>query len=223
MHSGAARPSFRDAIAGLPRRTPEEQAEFKRREQESELEREQRARKDRLGISGVSTHIATQDANAVIANKLDRTLMLEAVERWLGQEERSVLMLMGPVGRGKTLCSANAIADNGGVFITAHRVLRLFASRYGRKVFEEQDRILEAGMLVIDDVGREHDKDAPLMCSTLLELVDARQAHRRTIITSNLMVAAFGARYHEPRLHSRLHHIARVFENDGPDLRRAKT
>jgi DNA replication protein DnaC len=178
----------------------------------------------RLNASSVRRHITDAVADAIISDTLDTTPILAATKRWWRTTPpKPTIMLCGTVGRSKTVASAWVLseASTGGVFITAHRMLRVFAGRYGRDTLTEQDRLLSTKVLVIDDVGRELDDSREAMQSALLEIVDGRQSSvTLTIITTNLSTANFKRRYPSSRLFSRLHQQATIVEDTGDDLRR---
>lgn len=143
---------------------------------------------------------------AIVAGAgLEATKCRNAAELWISRaQEAPVLALVGGPGCGKTVAAAWALAEVGGRWRSASQVAKIFAAKYG-SALDEQDLLLSAGLLVIDDVGGE--SDPALMASALYEIIDRRQygsSRYRTILTANLDLAHLCKRYPNPRLVSRL-------------------
>lgn len=145
---------------------------------------------------------------------------LAAMRAWLSDSERLPwIALAGGTGCGKSVAAAWAIAERGGVWFRAERLMRVWSANFGDQ-FDEQERARDCGLLVLDDVGSE--PDAGKMQTVLLELLDARKrALHSTILTTNLTIIAFKARYPNPRLHSLMRELVRWDSDPGLDMRRA--
>lgn len=157
----------------------------------------------------------------VVADSLDANAYLAAARDWLVSRSNPMLFLGGPVGRGKTVTAAWVVAQVQcqTVVVTSHHVLRVFAGLWGESL-RAQEQIIRAGLLVVDDVGREKPEQSEDMQAALLELVDQRQSQVRTVITTNLRTAEFKARYPDTRLASRLAALAHTAYDSGDDMRR---
>ena len=168
------------------RRLAEERAELAERTeaQRKELERAERAlakAAGRLESSGVGHRSLDAAANA------RETEALAATRRWLGQREKSWLILCGEKGTGKSVAATWALREcirNGGhgAFRRVSEVCRMSAFEEGARDFEALKR---ADLLVLDDWGTESAGDYAR--ERLHELCDVRhEEYARTIITSNL-------------------------------------
>lgn len=167
---------------------------------------------------------------------------LEMVQRWASHEdERAFLILVGPVGVGKSMLAKAAALyraehGEGVVWQTAPGILRAIRATFDRLkdnmaasgetgdpsrryTFAE---FVAAPVLAIDDLGREYATD--WAATEIEELIFERYEYQRpTIITSNLDLDALGDRQGDPhfRLISRLNDAARCvyLEISGPDHR----
>ncbi len=159
---------------------------------------------------------------ALVADEgLRETASLVAARAWYEDVTRKPwLVLAGNTGCGKSVAAAYTIARNGGLWIRAERLVRVFYANFGDQ-FEEQEKIRDCGLLVLDDVASE--LDASRMQSALIELLDARKSRRQcTVVTTNLSKTAFAARYGNERLISRLHEsVLWVGDGASADMRRA--
>lgn len=155
----------------------------------------------------------------VYRSGLLETASLKAARTWLqNPKARPWLVLSGGTGAGKSIAAAWVLTERGAVWISANQLNRIFAANFGEQL-EEQQSVCRCHTLVLDDVGGEH--DAARMCSALLEILDSRKSHSRTIVTTNLGKKAFADRYANERLTSRLHELVEWHGDAGPDLRRA--
>ena len=154
-------------------------------EQRNVLEQARHDKADRMRAAGLPSR-----ALAVWSSGMSETPALRAVNAFVGCA-KTFLLLMGSTGVGKTVATAAAL-EQGGVFVRAVELARL-------SVYDEQDRrrlrsVHRTHMLVLDDLGAEllHDAWRPM----LDELMDIRYGNSlQTIITTNLDVGTFKARY----------------------------
>jgi hypothetical protein len=159
----------------------------------------------------------------VLGTGLAATKSLRVVSRWLLRTDVApVLVLSGRPGCGKTVAGAWALAQRGGRYRTASQLARIFAATYG-PLLEEQESLTRAPLLIVDDIGGEHDGER--LGAALLELIDARQhsaTRYRTVLTTNLSRDQLAHRYPSERLASRLNDPGIVVwvSDAGPDLRK---
>jgi hypothetical protein len=126
------------------------------------------------------------------------------------------LALSGGTGCGKSVAAAWMVADCGGMWVRAERLVRVFAASFGDQ-FEEQEQIRDCAFLVLDDIGSE--LDAARMTSVLIELLDSRKSRRQaTLLTTNLGRPQFKDRYGNERLLSRLHESVQWEPISGTDF-----
>lgn len=149
------------------------------------------------------------------------TTAIEAVRGWRAARiSVPWLALSGGTGCGKSVAAAWMVADCGGMWVRAERLVRVFAASFGDQ-FEEQEQIRDCAFLVLDDIGSE--LDAARMTSVLIELLDSRKSRRQaTLLTTNLGRPQFKDRYGNERLLSRLHESVQWEPISGTDLRRQK-
>lgn len=107
-----------------------------------------------------------------------------------------ILVLAGKPGNGKTVAACRWLLDGlhaqrPPLFVTAARL-----SRWDRYNNAEMDRLLLAPRLVLDDLGEEYNDTKGNFLAVLDETVCDRLSNKRaTIITTNLDVDQFTARY----------------------------
>lgn len=160
-------------------------------------------------------------ASVVSGVGLCETPALIAARGWLNSPNAApVLALAGGPGCGKSVAAAWVVATAGGLWVSAEQAVRVFASNFGEPL-EEQRRLRECGLLVVDDVGTE--LDAQRMAAALIELLNARKSRRRrTVLTLNLGKSAFVARYASDRLGDRMHESCEWVSCGGENLRRSR-
>lgn len=134
-----------------------------------------------------------------------------AVETFVADGATRTLLLLGPTGRGKSYAATWAIAEAGGVWLSAADC----------RVAEWDDlrpRAVAARLLVVDDLGREPNGWAQRELADLLELRHNRGL--RSIVTSNTPAARIAAIYGD-RLASRWADgdYTRIVDVLGRDLR----
>lgn len=198
--------------AQLGSMTPEQLADDARREG---LQR--RARNLAIARPAIKTKaiVAIRDGHP-----LD-TPPLRAVRRWMGGEVKTgdgtVLLLSGPKGSGKTCAAAWALAEHGGAFVAAMDLVHIF-SDFNRT---EWNRLCDARVLVVDDIGDEQHPDR--FGPVLKQLLDRRAPHAgKLILPLNHDLKFLRARYPDGRLWSRMAESAEMVSQPGPDLRGGK-
>lgn len=193
---------------------------YEAQKRQNELGEIWRRKADRLERSGV--RLRDEVRNRLLDGELDQTEALSTVLTWRDDKSRRPwLVLSGRTGTGKSVSAATAIAVDGGLWIRADDVVRIFAGLFG-DALERQARVEHARLLVLDDVGCEADKDR--MQPALIELIDARVSAMwtPTIVTTNLTKRDFATRYDSERLMSRFSELVTWVALDGPDLRRKR-
>lgn len=146
------------------------------------------------------------------------TSALAAARGFAAQDGRSVLILLGGVGCGKTTAATWLARDHGGRrpgFIRAEKL-----ERRGRYDGDLQRWLDERTLLVVDDLGVEYLDGKGAFTSLLDGLVaDYAENRRRLAITSNLAAAELKARLTE-RIWSRIVTHAAIVSCGDTDLRR---
>lgn len=137
-------------------------------------------------------------------------------------------LLIGATGLGKTHLStsvAKAVVESGHdvVYETAHSIFAAFeAERFGRGETEAgmTERYFACDLLIIDDLGTELSNQFTVSC--LYNIINSRvNAHRSTIINTNLTGAELRARYAD-RITSRLFGEFKPLMFAGKDIRAQK-
>jgi DNA replication protein DnaC len=182
------------------------------------------ARSERLARA--KPPMSREDIAMVVSDTLKDAAPLRAVKRWLSaargldtptDRPMKFLALLGPGGRGKTIAAAWAIAELGGIYISAPEFRRLASS----SLWSDRPRLDElygCRLLVIDDMGSETISDPST--EAIFDIVNARQVEGAvTILTGNLTRQQFTDRYTE-RVTQRIEHQGFFCESAGPDLRR---
>jgi hypothetical protein len=181
-------------------------------------------RTERLRLSGVLDVLPTSVAEAVARERLDATRALDVVRRWAAyqrgtprpRDPRPVLVLMGDMGRGKTVAAASLLASESGRYVSAEELCRLHAARWGddREIYQ---RLMRSGVLVVDEVGTE--ENPRIAQAAIHEVVDKRQGERLTLLLGNMDPAALQARL-DARTWDRLRQLGTMVEVEGESLRR---
>lgn len=135
-------------------------------------------------------------------------------------DPKSILVLLGGTGCGKTTASAWLAADVGGSrpgLVRAGELER--AGRYDRELAAW---ILDRTLLVVDDLGVEYQDGRGAFRSLLDELIDVAYSHRRKmVITSNLDEQGIADRV-GARIWSRFAVSAEIVHCGSVDLRRGR-
>lgn len=148
---------------------------------------------------------------------------------WLDGPAERWLYLHGDVGRGKSglaVALLRALVERGasGLFVVVpdllERIRRTYRTRDAAEASEADvmASLYDVEVLVLDDLGAERTTD--WVQERLFLVVGHRHdAHRRTILTSNLDLAELGERLHK-RTASRIDELSEVIHMQGPNLRR---
>lgn len=148
-----------------------------------------------------------------------QTAAMSHVEVFM-RSDRLILLLLGGPGTGKTVAAASALIEapaHSSVFAQAVDVARL--SDYNVEHMHELERVTEAKLLVLDDLGAEHAND--FWVSRLDGIINHRYGHkRRTVITSNLDAQRFKKQYGE-RIADRVREVGMVKSCGNQSLRKA--
>lgn len=193
-------------------------AAWEREQKEYEIRSKRQERAERIK----SFRCTDAMREALVSGTYTQTDAVKCARAWFAERDKPWFVLSGPTGCGKSMAAAAIPAENfTAMFIRADELVRLFSSMFGDQ-YEQQQKLRDAVLLVIDDLGCE--LDSTRMLPTLLDLLDSRQSARSrpTIVTTNLTPAAFRERYANDRLNSRMAELVRWEGLTGPDLRRAK-
>lgn len=148
------------------------------------------------------------------------TTSTRAVRRWLGRSDvRPWLILRGITGCSKSTAAMWGLCNGPkpAIWLDATRADQIFAASFGDEV-REQQAVLQCALLIIDDLGTE--QNSARFGGQLVRLMQYRQdLNRRTLVTMN-MASSFAEAYPDARIESRLHQIAVIVDDKGPDLRR---
>jgi len=226
MADGNGRIDFGAMVAAAPAVSDEEIAAYERRMQRNVWA-------ERLAGSNIDG-LREEDRARILADDLLPTQALATVKAWLAGAMRpkdpgaNMLVLVGGMGTGKTLAAGWAISRNGGVYATVETYLRdserwLRDRSYQDHGSAHAGRYTRAGLVVLDELGTEH--DAALMTRAFERLIDSRQSRRRelTLIVSNLSREDFVGRIRSgvygARTYDRMRRDARVVEVTGESMR----
>jgi DNA replication protein DnaC len=186
-----------------------------------ERDRAKREAKRREAFRSNGCAVTDEVFEAIVGNTLGDTQALRELKAWGTQRDKPWVALSGPTGCGKSVAVASLMWGAGGRFVRADEAVRLFASMFGEQ-YEQQQKLRDAGLLVIDDVGGE--LDAARMLPVLLDLLDSRKSARSTptVLTTNLTKKEFRERYANDRLMSRMAESVQWVALNGEDLRRKR-
>lgn len=190
----------------------------------------------RLPDMGVPRRLADAvEAEMLVAAEQRRwweTRAMQAARRYVG-ERKTFLLMLGGAGAGKSAAASWVlthartrlyeeweieIEPSRGMFVRSAEAARI-------PRFDDQEdlwrRMLNVQWLVLDDLGIETMSD--FWSERVNELLDARYGNRRrTVLTSNLEVEPFKARYGD-RIVSRLREDSIIVDVGNEDCRKAAT
>lgn len=155
-----------------------------------------------------------------------------AAARGFIKGEKRILLLLGPVGVGKTIAAAQVVREFAGSFgwngqpsgPKPEPVIWMHAGDFGRLgLYEDKcggglDVFMACRLAVLEDLGTEAAN--AINGSLFLRWVEARCGRGRTVISSNLNATAFKARY-DQRVADRLRECATIVQGCGKSLRGA--
>lgn len=157
--------------------------------------------------------------SALLDGQLTSTRALQITSGWLAGP-RSVLVLLGTPGTGKTVAAAHAALtrlSRGSVVYVREATLARWSmfARYDR----EWAAASACATLIVDELGTASARDVEAARLALLRMVDDRMGRgRRTVLVGNLSVDDLGRRYDE-RLIDRLQEVGFVAEVKGASMR----
>jgi DNA replication protein DnaC len=198
---------------------PAEWAERERRAQLAEQQRiareqeeERRKAIERMLAAGFPRRAVEAAANPDLCEAVLQVRSWGAGER----RRKSVLVLSGPTGCGKTVAAAVWAME-------AHRgrcsFMRAASFAALSRYKTERRALLSHDALVLDDLGAEYADAAGNLQADLGELIDTYYGDMRPlVITTNLNATEFKARY-DDRIVSRLREAGNWFELVGADQR----
>lgn len=184
---------------------------------------EDRARRASL-LDTAAPPITAEDRRRIMNDHPRETLAIRAVKRWLERHSQSrppkppprMLVLLGPVGTGKTVAAAYALAREPGRYVTARDLSVRFNGDWRNA--EWCHALRRTRLLVIDDLGAETADSR----EAVQELINDRQvAGALTIFTGNLSPAQFLERI-GARAADRINQIGAIVECKGPSMRQRR-
>lgn len=180
------------------------QADHERRDREKredEQRRRQAELEGRIGAAGIPARYREFNFDT-FPGKGDRaaqhcSTLRSYANRWLSMKAKGIsVLLVGTTGTGKTglACSvANVVMREFGdtaIFMSAYGAVRHLRDTWGRKGRTERealDDLINADLLVLDEIGASVGTDAEM--TALFEVINGRYSERRpTILLSNLPI-----------------------------------
>lgn len=200
--------------------TPDALAAYERTlEQARDLEARAARNRRRKLLLDAGVPLTDAMSTALVDGTLASTRALQVTSGWLGGP-RSVLVLLGTPGTGKTVAAAHAaltrISRGPLVYVRESALARwsMFA-RYDR----EWAAAVSCATLIVDELGTAGARDLDAARQALLRITDDRMGRgRRTVLVGNLTPDDLGRRYDE-RLLDRLREIGFLSEVKGPSMR----
>lgn len=182
------------------------------RRQIVELKREATEQRRIRRAEHIADGVPENVLHAVWDNKPIETSAIEALR--VAMKGRTIVVLSGGVGCGKTCAAGWWITQSRGDWISASALATL-------SPFDEASRErMHSPRLVIDDLGAEYLDAKGFLASLLDSLWDYRYSHRLpTVVTTNLTLKQFQARYSE-RIKDRLRECGDFVEVSGDSMRR---
>lgn len=129
-----------------------------------------------------------------------------------------VLVLLGGIGTGKTTAAAVAIANvEHARYTKSWKLAAVWANRF--RNLDPWHELVDAPLLVLDELGAESDSEISITNRALAELLDERDGQGITIICSNLPTRPFLARLDE-RTRDRMRASMLIVELAGESMRK---
>jgi DNA replication protein DnaC len=197
-----------DVLGTIP--TPKSDEEIQR--YEARVHRE--SRRANLRSSGITSHLAEGDESLVLDGTAKQTESLRLVRRWMALWQSGGapwVWIGGPVGVGKTIAAAHALAELGGRYVSFLDVIRIYRERERsvRSAAAAWARLGGQYLVVLDEVGLEEKGQAEHARVALHEFVEQRRRRSTPTIAltnkrSEAIRARFAAAYYDKRTMSRL-------------------
>lgn len=130
-----------------------------------------------------------------VARQWRRTQATDAVQEFLGDRGRSILLLYGGPGSGKTCAAAWPLRSERfpGYYVLAPEIAQAYRSL---KYRSHIDNWTSCRLLVIDELGREPTDRDDRSRATLWEVIERRYASlRKTILCTNVKLDLLWERY----------------------------
>lgn len=138
------------------------------------------------------------------------------VRAFMGDPKRSLLLLIGTRGVGKTIAASFAAVRWLGRYVLAAEISQAYRELHYREIVRSWCGV---GLLVIDELGREPTDADQRSRATMWEVVERRfSARRKTILVSNTPEKLLRERYDEP-MWDRISGDGGVFPVIGASLR----
>lgn len=152
-------------------------------------EKKERLERNYLNYSGVPERYHAESLETFSAYNDVLEKVFENVKRYAADPSNHNLILCGGNGVGKTHLACGIIRECGGLYMTVQRLLFMAESAMSFKATESKidmlDRISDAKMLVLDEVGR--GMQAERQQELVQYILDARYSKMKpTVLVSNL-------------------------------------
>lgn len=164
---------------------------------------ERAARRAALERAGHPLPITTAMHDAIVLGTLSRTYALNVALGWhkLAKPDdktkapsRPILVLHGLAGSGKSVAAAAVLAQVPGArWASSRTLLECYTGSFG-EVLQRRAVLQTSSLLVLDGIGDERPDRADAMSDALLDML-AHRVHRRTIVTTRLLMQPFEKRY----------------------------
>ena len=209
-----------ERILATPVEAPRAETEAER------LARRERETHERLKkwLAASKIPVRPEMVDRLIRTEHDRTDATRAAAYWMRDVDRRFLVLLGPMGVGKTVASALVALT----YARKHRVVRylrepmlLRLSSSSTLTHEARlEEVLDADLLIVDEVGTTLSNQGEKARNAMFELIDARLASEgRTILMGNVANREALARAYGLRMTDRLREVGRIVELSGESLR----
>ncbi len=157
---------------------------------------------ERRGAELVADHGFPERAMAMAVSGATKSMVLDAALSWRPTPAKSILILSGDQGVGKTVAACAYALQSPGSWRYVRAATYQGTSRFDRAA---RDRLL-SGSLVLDDLGAEYVDEKGSFLADLDELIDHYYSRpsRTLVITTNVSSRTFSTRYRSARLLGRL-------------------